>query len=389
MQVLTVRNVHGALPVGLRYLMVYGKERESRNGPVLVAPEPVTTVFQKPLERVMLHPERDDNPFFHFIESLWMLAGRNDIATLTPYVKRMADFSDDGVTQHGAYGHRWRKHFGFDQLGHIITALKDNPEDRRNVLQMWDATVDLGRDGRDLPCNTQIYFTRTDAGALDMTVCCRSNDIIWGAYGANAVHMSVLQEYVAGGIGCDVGTYYQMSNNYHAYRKTFDPLHALLVLDGKVGESQPYTHPDFKSYPLMRTPVDQWQQDLAMFLDEGMVLGLRDPFFRQVAQPIVSAHTAYRQLEGASRFSTAFEILSQCKAGDWRIACERWIQRRKDNWLNPPAPPTPPAASEEPSTINFNTININTPDAKTFKQTQREIQEQSKAAITRAAGKDK
>ena len=199
---------------------------------------------------------------------------------------------------------------------------------------MWDATVDLGRDGRDLPCNTQIYFTRGGIGALNMTVCCRSNDIIWGAYGANAVHMSVLQEYMARAIGCPIGTYYQMSNNYHAYKKTFDPL--LTLLDTNWEESQPYRDHDFQPYPLMQTPVDEWQQDLTMFLDEGFVLGLRDPFFRQVAQPIVSAHMAYREHEGERRFTMALEILAQCKASDWRTACEHWIKRRHDKWLNPP-----------------------------------------------------
>ena len=32
---------------------------------------------------------------------------------------------------------------------------------------------------------------------LCMTVCNRSNDMLWGAYGANVVHMSMLQEFVA------------------------------------------------------------------------------------------------------------------------------------------------------------------------------------------------
>jgi thymidylate synthase len=52
---------------------------------------------------------------------------------------------------------------------------------------------------------------------LDLTVLCRSNDVVWGAYGANAVHFSVLQEYLAGRIGVDVGVMYQFSNNYHGY----------------------------------------------------------------------------------------------------------------------------------------------------------------------------
>ena len=104
MKVLSVRNVHEALPRALKLLQQQGIERPSRNGPVLQAPWPVTTVYQNPLERVVFWPERDANPFFHLYESLWMLAGRNDIAPLTRYAKNMANYSDDGETQHGAYG---------------------------------------------------------------------------------------------------------------------------------------------------------------------------------------------------------------------------------------------------------------------------------------------
>ncbi len=80
MNVISVRNVHEALPEALRFLRQTGVPRDSRNGAVLQAPCPVTTVYRRPDERVLFWPERDANPFFHFMESLWMLAGRNDVA---------------------------------------------------------------------------------------------------------------------------------------------------------------------------------------------------------------------------------------------------------------------------------------------------------------------
>lgn len=331
MFVVDVRNVHDALPEGLRTIDIYAERRESRNGDVMVMPGPTTTVYRRPTERVLFHPERDANPFFHFFEGLWMLAGRNDVEFLTRYVKRMATFSDDGETLHGAYGHRWRQHFGFDQLGHVMAALCKNPDDRRNVVQMWDATVDLGRVGKDLPCNTQIYFTRDSSGALDMTVCCRSNDLIWGTTGANAVHFSMLQEYMAAGMGCKVGVYYQMSNNYHAYVDTYEPLKCLI---GKTDDGcreitgNPYTDGSVEPWKMINTPIEEWQQDLQMFLDEGMVVGIRDPFFRKVAQPIRAAHWAYKNIEGMARFDKAAEALEKCAATDWWLGCQQWLDRR-------------------------------------------------------------
>jgi len=299
-------------------------------------PGPLTTLYQRPLERVMFHPERDCNPFFHFFESLWMLAGRNDLAFPEHFVKRMRTFSDDGETLHGAYGHRWRVHFGFDQLPPIALALKENPDDRRNVLQMWDAEVDLARVGKDVPCNTQCYFTRDADGALDMTVCNRSNDVVWGAYGANAVHFSYLQEYVAYLIGCPVGRYWQISNNFHGYLDTINPLSMLRdqVADGSRKESCPYSMSWVKPFPLANpdTPPEIWQQDLNLFLEEGPIIGFREPFFRKVATPLWMAHEAFKRNSGEERYTTTLEILQQCRATDWRRACEEWVQRRYDKW---------------------------------------------------------
>lgn len=224
MHVVTARNVHQALPQGIRYLRSHGVRRDSRNGPVLVAPNPVTTEYRRPTERLVFWPQRDVNAAFLLYESLWMLAGRNDLAPLTRYIKEFGRYSDDGVTLHGAYGHRWRVAFGDDQLAKIARRLAANVEDRRAVLQIWDAQMDLDVDSKDLPCNDTVTFQRNADGELDMVVFNRSNDIIWGAYFANAAHFSMLQEYLACWIGCPVGRYWQVSTNYHAYVQTLEPL---------------------------------------------------------------------------------------------------------------------------------------------------------------------
>lgn len=341
MKVILARNVNDALPKGMLYLLSKGVERESRNGDVLVSPMPVTTVYDNPRERVLFWPERDANPFFHFFECLWMMHGSNTVEPVAHYVKRMRSFSDDGRTLHGAYGHRWRFHFGgINQPLTIVKALQSNPEDRRNVLTMWDPECDLGRNGKDVPCNTHAYFGRDAEGRLDMTVCCRSNDIIWGAYGANAVHFSFLQEFMAGAIGCEVGRYWQMSNNYHAYRATLDPL-----AEAERTLPDPYIEEVVRPFPIITVDPDTWLQDLQMFLEEGVVLGLREPFFRRVAQPIVMAHEAYKTGSGVDRYETALEIIAQCRADDWRFACRMWLERRRAKYLR--AADDGPAAAGE------------------------------------------
>ena len=53
MHVIKVRNVAQALEHGLRYIHQVGEAEPSRDGPVLVAPHPVATVYTHPTERVL------------------------------------------------------------------------------------------------------------------------------------------------------------------------------------------------------------------------------------------------------------------------------------------------------------------------------------------------
>lgn len=319
MHVIDVRNVHAALPEGVALLRSTGIPWPTRNGEALVLPGPCTTVYRKPTERVLFYPERDANPFFHFMEGLWLLAGRDDVAYLAKYVKRIETFSDDGVTLRGSYGRRWL--YPYDQLETIIRLLTDYPRSRRAVLSMWRDEIDLCADEhmKDVPCNLNILFWRAegeDRERLHMTVTCRSNDIIWGAYGANAVHFSMLQEYMAARLGCDVGYYWQVSNNYHAYTDVLR----------KVGRTPRglnyYVQGLVEPYPMVADPTT-WMQCLEEFFTcSGGTL--TNPFFTDVAYPIREAHRAYKQGD----MDLALEIIADCSAADWRVACTEWLKRR-------------------------------------------------------------
>ncbi len=230
MKVLHVRNAEEGLIKGLELIQEIGIRRPSRYGPVLYGGT-VATVYERPLERVVMWPGRDANPFFHLYEALWMLLGRNDVASVVRYAKRMETFSDDGKTFHGAYGYRWREHFrapvrnnAFDQIKTICSILEKNSDDRRCVLQMWDPTADLGRLGKDVPCNVSAVVERGVRGEVNLTVFNRSNDIIWGAYGANVVQFSILLEYIAMRLKAPMGVYTQISVNWHAYTEVYEKL---------------------------------------------------------------------------------------------------------------------------------------------------------------------
>jgi hypothetical protein len=332
MRVFEGYNVQSLFPMVIRCLSREGVKRNSRNGPVTMFPEPVSTVYTRPWERALYYPERDANPFFHLMEALWMLAGQNDVAFIAQYVERMREYSDDGHTFHGAYGHRWRRHFNsgmyedLDQLNRIIGILRRNPDDRRCVLTMWDPEDDLGYGGKDVPCNTQATFQINHRGSLDMVVMNRSNDIIWGAYGANAVHFSVLHEYMATCIGVVQGTYTQVSANFHAYDDALDKVAGVKEM------INPYYTLDENqvgTYPLMATTKEVWDRDLRAFMCTGAPYNTdlsmyEDGFFKHVAEPVRRAYYYHKQ----KRRGAALEEVEKIRAADWKLACYQWLMRR-------------------------------------------------------------
>ena len=99
---LRVRNVNEALPVALQMIQEYGKPAESRGLHTLRVHGPVTTIYERPEERVLFDSVRDANPFFHLIESLWILGGSNRMELPSMFLEGIKRFSDDGVTFHGA-----------------------------------------------------------------------------------------------------------------------------------------------------------------------------------------------------------------------------------------------------------------------------------------------
>jgi len=343
MRVLTVRNVHRALPQGLQLLDEEGIRRNSRNGPVIMIPGGVTTVYTQPTERVIFWAQRDANPFFHLFEAMWMLDGREDVVPLVRYAKQMAQYSDDGSTFHGAYGYRWRQYQTggypekFDQLEKIVSILRKNSDDRRCVLQMWDPGDDLGSSSKDVPCNLTVTFQRDAAGRLDMVVFNRSNDVIWGCYGANAVHFSVLQEYLASEIGCEVGTYTQVSVNWHAYVEQYEKLREL-PRPSTYSNKAPgglYGSGHVRVIPMTGVTRADIRELLREADEDGRSLRCWEHPWLQAVAIVLHAHERWRTRPAPDRFREAFDILSKnddLVDSDWLTAGREWIQRRWDAW---------------------------------------------------------
>jgi len=370
----------------------------SRVGEVLVVEEPVIVTYDQPCERVLFNKARDANPFFHLFEALWMLAGKNTVAELDYYASEYSKItSDDGTTANGAYGYRWRKALlrqdydshhphmfistyeegvenadvWVDQLEMIIDHFKRKPESRRVVLDMWTVEDDLMKidTSKDVCCNLNVIFSveqgecRTcenrnkvmfflnpgpcpDCGGpygsvgherpryLNMNVINRSNDIVWGLFGANVVHFSVLQEYLAAHIGLDVGVYHQITTNFHAYTERWKPEKWLNddEPDYYLKEAQDWA----VRIPLVLNP-STFDEEVVKFVERwgrDQILGAhwKEPFLEYVAEPMMAAFMFHKQRD----YVTAHGLVQKIQAKDWHIAAENWLQKREEGYAKRP-----------------------------------------------------
>jgi hypothetical protein len=334
-QTINAVNVNEAWAIAKLHIWEHARPVLGRTGPVYRLPEPLAVRFRRPRERVLFDTARNANPFFHLMEALWMLGGRNDVEWIAGFNRRMRTFSADGATLPASYGYRWRRHFGHDQLAGLVAQLRDDPTTRRAVLGMWDSRLDqdeahLG--ALDVPCNLVAAFTVRDDGrgadgpgpALCLAVFNRSNDLSWGLFGANVVHFSVLQEYVADWLALPVGWYEHITVDPHIY-----PDHYPAPVPDGTGE----TYPGMSGYDpyqmglvapgrLMREP-EAWAEDLEAFLDprwEEAVYG--EPFFVNVARPMRRAW-----LQRKLNPELALETAAGIRATDWRRAAVEWLGR--------------------------------------------------------------
>jgi thymidylate synthase len=331
MYLINAMNVRDALLYGIKYLLEWGEVEQTRNGDAIVAPGPVTIHYKYPKQHVLVDRYRDANPFFHLMEAMWMLAGRQDGAFLDYYIKGFSkQFGDEYGIIPDAYGYRWRYGLNFNQLDEIITQLRHDSTTRQCVLQMWGAkTHDLLATGAK-PCNLAATF-RIVKGKLNMHVFNRSNDLVLGCCGANAVHFPIMQEYVASKAGIQMGEYWQVSTNLHMYVEHYKKLSARL---GNGGRLEDYF--EVESYgltqPLMVFPnyFDADLSDTMIYISdlhagrEGYSGNISNPFLREVVIPMATAHQMYK-LRDVDR---AFEAIGQVTAADWKQAGTEWLERR-------------------------------------------------------------
>lgn len=334
----TARNTNDLAPDVYEQMIKHGINVDTRNGPARRLPGVTTITIRHPWERVNFGAERDANPFFHLIESMAMLAGDqgNDVAMLSYFAKNMLLYSDDGDRYNAFYGSRMRDYLGMDQLKEVCSILHADPESRQACICLWDPDLDLGTKTKDKACNVFMVF-EIENGQVHMTTFNRSNDAIFGGVtGANVVHFSFFQEYVACALEVEMGVWHHSSANLHVY-------HSNLKWPAVVSDdTRSLLYPDAVRTLLFYGYADGFDTSLAQFVED-----LQDnvkqepqhpawrfygcPFLDETCVRMATAFIYWKQGEK----QLAYDHLNQVRSTDWRLAGLLWFKRRQGIVVSP------------------------------------------------------
>ncbi len=156
-------------------------------------------------------------------EQAWFIMGsRKPEDFLREYTKIWDAFTNPGDVVTVAYGYRWRKHFGRDQLGLLIDLLKNEPGSRHGVVVTWDPAQDglslVKR--KNVPC-PYTFTVNIIGGRLHLHNIVRSNDAILGVP-FDVMGFALLQCLLAQELGVRPGVYSHSISNAHIYDSHFD-----------------------------------------------------------------------------------------------------------------------------------------------------------------------
>lgn len=281
-------------------------KRKTRGCVCYELPEPAIFKIANPLAREVTIPERKWYKTLPYAESLWIASGRNDMAYITHYLSRMADFSDDGIYMRGGYGPRYRDYNGesddyriesinvrqlgsVDQLKYVIECFKADMETRRAVMSFGDPMKDdfdeRGelKKSKDIPCTRELHFMKQSGNnRLNLIVRMRSNDLIWGASAVNIFNYTFMQEYVAAILGLEVGDYYHIADNLHYYDRHAEMVRKMAEL-GEWDDEAMAHYKNFRSlgeFDELITKLSTEENAMRTHIREYEQTGFDDPFFQ-------------------------------------------------------------------------------------------------------------
>lgn len=161
-------------------------------------------------------------------EVVWMLTGEKKLDFMQQFTKIWDDFAEADGTMDTAYGYRWRRHFGRDQLLDAVQHLKEEPSSRQAVIVMWDPASDglTAPKKKNVPCPFT-WVINIINNKLNLHLIIRSNDMMLGNP-HDVAGFALLQSMLAQELGTEVGKLTVSISHAHIYENHYEQVEELL-----------------------------------------------------------------------------------------------------------------------------------------------------------------
>ena len=176
---------------------------------------------------VIVSPTRDLSYKFMAAEAAWILSGDDQVATIAPYNKRIANYSDDGVKFFGAYGPSF-----IGQISYVVEALVKDPDTRQAVMTIWRPNPPATKD---VPCTVAVQFY-IRKGKLHCIDTMRSSDV-WLGWVYDVFNFAMMTYWVrkrlkaAYNIDVELGTLTIQAGSQHLYEENQEKALQVLQYD--------------------------------------------------------------------------------------------------------------------------------------------------------------
>lgn len=172
------------------------------------------TEIQNPTKNILKSKIRNLPMRYAIGEMLWYMSGNNSLKEIQKYTNGWDRMSDDGETVNSNYGYCIKHKFGFDQWEFVRNELEENPNSRRAVIHIKEAS---NKESKDVNCTVCLQFFIRD-NKLYLTTYMRSNDL-WMGFPYDIFQFTNMQILMSMELGREIGTYTHIAGSLHLYER--------------------------------------------------------------------------------------------------------------------------------------------------------------------------
>lgn len=188
----------------------------SRDGEIRGEVINAISVLDDPTRNILKSKIRNLPMRYAIGEMLWYMSGSNSLKEIQKYTNGWDRMSDDGMTVNSNYGYCIKYKFGFDQWEFVRNELEENPNSRRAVIHIKEASYS-DKESKDVNCTVCLQFFIRD-NKLHLTTYMRSNDL-WMGFPYDVFQFTNMQILMSMELGRDIGTYTHIAGSLHLYER--------------------------------------------------------------------------------------------------------------------------------------------------------------------------